>query len=296
MFTGQGAQYAGMGRQLASEPTFRRTFDACCEIVASTAGLDLGTTIDDGFIREGAVRTDLTQPALVALQICLVELLREWKIVPVAVLGHGVGEIAAAYCAGVISMERALGLALARGELIQRQTPPGAMVAISSSESAVLDIVGRLPGNDIDLAAVNGPSSVVVSGLVERIERLEHELYQHKIAFQRLPDSHGFHSSLMDPIVDELSARVEKIGLAQPLITYVSGCTGRLARDDVAEPKYWGKQVREPVRFDQGVAELARQGCRIFLEVGPRPHLSSMAGPQADAVERDCTHSEERDV
>ncbi|HSP79990.1 MAG TPA: type I polyketide synthase, partial [Myxococcaceae bacterium] len=227
MFPGQGAQYVGMGRGLyETEPVFRKHVDACCERLLPHLGVDLRQLLfaPESGSEEAAARleqTALTQPALFVVEYALARLWMAWGVKPRAMVGHSIGEYVAACLAGVLSLEDALALVVARGQLMQ-SLPPGAMLSVSLSEQEVRPLLGE----SLSLAAVNAPSLCVVSGPPRAVEALEAELARREVPHRRLHTSHAFHSAMMEPILDAFAARVRQVRLSPPRIPFVSNVTG----------------------------------------------------------------------
>jgi acyl transferase domain-containing protein/acyl carrier protein len=274
LFSGQGSQYAGMGRQLyeACAP-FRRALDRCAELLDGVLDRPLLEVLYPGEGRPSPIdQTAYTQPALFALEYALAETWRAWGVVPSAVLGHSVGEYVAACVAGVWRLEDALALIAIRGRLMQALPAGGAMAAVFASEGRVADAVRGSSG--LAIAAVNAPDNVVVSGMSAELEALIARLGSDGIEARRLAVSHAFHSPLMDPILDEFTATVARCDRAAPRIGLVSNLTGRLASArELGSPEYWRRHLREPVRFAAGLETLRAQGIDAFVEIGPSPAL-----------------------
>jgi len=281
MFSGQGAQYVNMGLELYRvEPVFREQFDLCIEAFKPYLDRDLRSVIyppedQTTAAAEQLKQTYLTQPALFAIEYALAKLWLSWGVKPKALIGHSIGELVAACLAGVFSFEDAVRLVAARGRLMQ-QMDPGAMLTVSLAEE---DLRKLLAGRDLSIAVVNGPANCVVSGSTEAIDEFEWELCDRVVACRRLETSHAFHSAMMEPAVAPFTDEVRSVTLKPPQIPLISNVTGQWIESEVTEPSYWGRHLRETVKFSQGASELLREA-HAFLEIGPGQTLSTLVRRQ----------------
>jgi acyl transferase domain-containing protein/SAM-dependent methyltransferase len=272
LFTGQGSQYPGMGRQLyETEPAFRRTIDRCSEILAPLLGQSLTSVLYPGDGVDSPIHeTAYTQPALFAFEYALAELWRSWGIEPSAVIGHSLGEYVAACVAGVFSLEDGLQLVAERARLMQGLPVGGEMAAVFAPAREV--------GSNVSIAAVNGPEDVVISGARVAITASLAQLEARGLRCQRLQVSHAFHSSLMDPILEPFERLFDGFRLNAPRIPVISNLTGEFASpEDIISPRYWRRHLRETVQFSKGIRTLLRDGYGVFLEIGPAATLLNMA-------------------
>jgi acyl transferase domain-containing protein/acyl carrier protein len=276
MFPGGGAQWVGMGRDLyRTEDAFRSEVDRAADALRGAVGADLRDTFFRGEPALGidVERPTLAFPALFVVEYALARLWMRWGVRPAAMIGHSLGEYAAACLAGVMSLDDALSLVALRGKLFER-TAEGAMLGVRLPEAELLPMLGA----QLSLAASNGPDRCVVSGPSAAIADLEAALARRGSDTQRLHLGAAGHSSLLDPILDEFGDHVAKLALSPPSIPYLSNLTGTWIRDDEAtSPRYWVRHMRHTVRFGAGIAELSRDPGRVLLEVGPGSTLSSLA-------------------
>nr|AYM54551.1 short-chain dehydrogenase/reductase SDR [Racemicystis crocea] len=283
LFPGQGAQHPGMGKGLYRElPVFREALDACATLLGKLHGIDLLSLLFGPEARaEQLEETAIAQPALFTVEYALARQWMEWGVLPDVLLGHSVGEYAAACLAQVFSLEEALDLVVARGRLIQAM-PRGAMLSVSLPEE---EIAPRL-GPSLSIAAVNAPDMVTVAGPTQAIAELEERLRAEDmgITCRRLRTSHAFHSAMMDPVLEPFRARVAALRPKAPTIPILSCATGALlSAEEAQSPAYWARQIRQPVRFYEGVRRLFEAPRRALLEVGPGKTLGALAARKAPA-------------
>ncbi len=275
LFSGQASQYAGMGAELyRTEKVFRETFDRCNEMFRAARGKSLKDIV---FASEPASPLDdtgNTQPALFAIQIGLIELWRSFGVTPDAVIGHSIGECAAACCAGVFGLQDAFALVLKRAELMQA-LPRGAMASIAADESTVSSTLRELDCRDIAIAGFNAPEILSVAGSETQIARLVDECGRRGIAAQRLAVSHAFHSAPMQPIASELRAFAQQLAPATPAIEWISTLTGEPVTQIDAD--YWSNQALQPVRYREAIGTLTRSEDFDFIEIGPGSAMLSLA-------------------
>jgi acyl transferase domain-containing protein/acyl carrier protein len=278
MFPGQGAQYAGMSKELYDvEPLFREQVDTCAELLLPHLGLDLRSVLyaPAERLEESAQllkQTSITQPALFVVEYALARLWMSWGVRPGAMIGHSIGEYVAACLAGVFSLEDALMLVAVRGRLMQQQ-PAGLMLAVPLPEREV----NALLPHGLALAAVNTPHSCVVAGPAETVNEFQSALRRKEIESQLLHTSHAFHSEMMEPILGEFAEQVRQVQLSAPKIPIISNVTGTwLTNADATDARYWVRHLRQTVRFAEGVGEMLRESERILLEVGPGHTLSAL--------------------
>ena len=276
LFTGQGAQFIGMGRDLYTRiPVFKATLDAASERLKGQLEVPLldvifGLSQNDSLLDQ----TRYTQPALFAIEYALYRMWQSWGIEPDLVIGHSIGEYTAACVAGILSFEDGLDLVAERGRLMNALPSGGGMMSVNASENLVRSY---LPST-VNIAAVNGPEQTVVAGPTDALAAVEKQLALDGIHYRTLPVSHAFHSSLMDPVLDAFEKRAGEVSFSSPSIRLISNITGTTADPNtICTPAYWRQHIRESVRFSDGVAALAEHGAQIYVEIGPQPVLTALS-------------------
>lgn len=282
MFPGQGSQYVGMGHRLyESEPLFRESMDACAKVLESEIGVDVLRVIYPGDPDRDSAQTKLTQtaitqPALFAIEYALAQLWMSWGVKPDAMIGHSIGEYVAACIGGTFDLEDALVLVARRARLMEAM-PAGAMLGVRASAGTVT--AELTPG--VSIAAINAPKHTVVSGDHDAISVFEEKLSELSIAHRRLHTSHAYHSPMMDAVTEPFADLVSEIPRRAPEMRWISSVTGRPITDDEAvDPRYWARQLREPVQFARGVGDLVDAHLAL-IEVGPGQTLSALSRQHA---------------
>ncbi|GET38795.1 non-ribosomal peptide synthetase/type I polyketide synthase [Microseira wollei] len=284
MFSGQGSQYVNMAGELyQEEPAFRENIDLCAELLKPNLGLDLRSVLYPSEEQaeqaaEQLKQTAIAQPALFTIEYALAKLWMSWGVHPKAAIGHSIGEYVAATLAGVFSLEEALSLVAARGQITQ-QMPSGSMLAVPLPQQQVQPLLD----NKLSLAAINGSSLCTVSGATDAIEALQQQLQAQGVECRLLHTSHAFHSYMMEPILETFTEQVKKVNLKPPQIPYISNVSGTwITAEEATNPSYWARHLRQTVLFSSGLQRLLQEQDFILLEVGPGKTLSAIAKKHVD--------------
>ncbi|WP_433200632.1 SDR family NAD(P)-dependent oxidoreductase [Nocardia sp. CA-107356] len=279
VFSGQGAQWAGMATELhGAYPVFAEAFDAIVTELDPLLGQSV--SLSAALASEDLVdQTVFAQAGLFAFEVALFRLLESWGVRADVVAGHSIGEVAAAHVAGVLSLGDACVLVAARGRLMQGLPAGGAMVAVGASET---DVLRLLVAGGVSIAAINGPSSVVLSGVEDAVLAVVEACTERGWRTHRLRVSHAFHSVLMEPMLAEFASAIEGLAFGRPSVALVSTVTGGRVTDEMSDPSYWVGQVRDSVRFADAVTAMAGLGVSRFAEVGPDAVLTPMIAQTLD--------------
>jgi hybrid polyketide synthase/nonribosomal peptide synthetase FtdB len=275
LFTGQGSQHVGMARQLlATEPGFRALLERCAAIADQYLQQPLLDVLYPSPEASTSSRLDQTayaQVALFALEVGLAALWKSWGVSPAAVVGHSVGEYAAAYVAGAVQLEEGLRLVAERGRLMQSLPASGAMAVVMAEAARVSETLAT-EARSVAIASINGPGQTVLSGTSGDLKLVLERLQRRGIHWRPLNVSHAFHSPSIDPMLDAFEAVAATVRFAPPEIPLISNLTGEQMRS-APDSQYWRRHAREPVQWSRAMTTLAELQCDAFLEIGPRPTL-----------------------
>jgi acyl transferase domain-containing protein len=284
LYPGQGAQRVNMGHGLyKSEDVYRQVVDHCATVLQGLLGVDLRTMLYRDAGGKQLQQTQWAQPALFVTEYALTEQLRAWGVEPEALLGHSIGEWVAATVAGVFKLDDALRLVALRGQLMQRM-PVGAMLSVALPEAEMEQCIAQRQEElgRVEVSAVNGAGQIVIGGEVETIERWTKYLSSEGVWTRRLLTSHAYHTWLMDEASSEFATAVGKVEKHAPRLNVISCVSGKwLTAAEAQSGDYWGRQMRERVRFGAGVNEVLAESGRVVVEAGPGSGLSGLVRTQA---------------
>ncbi len=289
VFAGQGPQWWAMGRDLmAREPVFRAALEACDEVYRRHGGISVVEEIQRDEEHSRLAETEVAQPALFALQMALTRLLASWGVKPDSVIGHSLGEVAAAWASGSLTLEDAAYLALHRGRIMQKATGHGRMAAVALSAAEAASVAARYDGR-LAVATINSPSSCVLSGDIEPLQRALAELDARNVWHHQLPVNYAFHSHQMIAFAPELREALASLRPQVSAVPMISTVTGREIEGDALGAGYWAKNLTDPVQFAAGIQDLIASGHDVFVEIAPHPVLRKSVSECLDAAGRRAT-------
>lgn len=278
LFTGHGSQYLQMSRQLyETQPTYRTALTDCAEILKGYIDISLFDILFPQDDSKALDQMKYGQPALFAVEYALAKLWLSWGIKPTTVLGHSVGEYVAATIAGVFDLADGLKMVCARGRLMDSLPIAGEMAVIFANEATVNEVIAPY-GDDVSIAAFNGPTNIVISGISETLKAILTKFSEMNVRTQHLAVTQAAHSHFLDSILDEFESVGATVKYSEPRLGFVSCMTGKMVEtNEVTNANYWRRHLRQPVRFADGVRTLYAEAYKYFLEIGPHPVLSGMA-------------------
>ena len=275
VFSGQGPQWWAMGRELlATEPVFSQTIQNCHDAMLKLGGWSLLDELQKDEASSRMDETEFAQPAIFAIQIALAALWQSWGVLPQAVVGHSVGEVAAAYVAGVLDLPAAIRVIYHRGRCMEHAPERGKMIAAALTQKEAVDRIAKYDGR-VSLAAVNGPKMVSIAGDADAVDEIFSELEQLQIFVRQVPVNYAFHSAHMDPVQTELAAALEGLQPQEAQLPLYSTVTGQRAEGAQFDADYWWHNVRQTVLFAPAIESLIAAGSTHFLEISPHPVLSN---------------------
>ena len=284
IYTGMGPQWWAMGRELMEqEPTFLKTIQECDELFQKIAGWSILETLQRDEENSEMTRTEVAQPANFVIQIALTALWRERGILPDAIIGHSVGEVAAAYVSGALSLEDAVKVSIYRSQLQAKTVGNGTMLAIGLTEKEASELTRNY--DQVSIGAINSPSGVTLSGNGEQLEQIAEALEKNKTFNRKLDVEVAYHSPQMESIKEELLESLASISPTKTQYPLYSTVTGKLIDGSELAADYWWQNVREPVRFADGIHALIEKGLVNFLEIGPHPVLAHSVKEVAGEIE-----------
>lgn len=288
LFTGGGAQYAGMADSAyTNQPVFKAAIDKCIDLANIWLKIGLREILfaaPDSDFEKLLHRIDYMQPALFAYEYAMAQLWMSWGVMPNVLIGHSLGEIVAACIAGVFSLEDGMKLVCARGRLMQGLPAGGVMISLQANEAEVVKAIGNDSGK-VSIAVINGPDQTVIAGEKDAAEKIKKIFDEKGVKTKLLQVSHASHSVLMDPILDQYAEVLAGIQFHKPRYTLISNTTGKAADETICTPQYWVNHLRNTVRFSSGIEQLETSDVRMFIEVGPQPVLLGIA--------KECIESED---
>jgi len=288
VFSGQGPQWWGMGRELfEQEPIFRATIERISFLFEEYSGWSLKDELDKSEADNRLDQTEVAQPALFAIQVALSAYWRKLGIVPDTVIGHSIGEVAAAHISGILSLESAIKVVYHRSRLMQQATGLGKMAAIDLPIDTLQPFVEDFQ-DQVSLGARNSHTSNVICGNEQALDQILDRLTSEDVFFKKLPVNYAFHSPQMEPFRKELSAVLEGLELQKMNIPIVSTVSGKIAKEDDYAAEYWGRNIRESVQFSKGIDLLIEQNHTVFIELGPHPVLKNYITQNLEALSKEA--------